>query len=448
MSLNSILKPFTSIKNNSPFVGEVNLPGDKSISHRALMFGAIASGLTKITGLLEGEDVLATANAMHLLGAKIKKIGDIWQIEGVGEKGLQQSSKTLDFGNAGTGVRLCMGLVSAYNFPTRFSGDASLSSRPMGRVINPLKDIGVEILEENDGKLPIKLCGPSELKPINYTVPMASAQVKSAVLLAGLRSKHKTIIIESTKTRDHSEKMLQGFGANITMEKQANGSIKIEMQANPKLLAQEIIVPGDPSSAAFAIVAALIVPNSDVLIKNVLMNPTRAGLITTLIEMGANIKINNQHISGGEEIADVRVKYSKLTGVNVPASRAASMIDEYPILAIASAFAKGTTKMLGIGEMRVKETDRISLMAEGLKANGVDCIEGSDFLIVNGNSKIKGGAYIKTELDHRIAMSFLVLGMATQNPVKIDDAGVIATSYPSFIKDFNALGAKFETLEQ
>ncbi|MCF6343602.1 MAG: 3-phosphoshikimate 1-carboxyvinyltransferase [Devosiaceae bacterium] len=445
---NSKLQPVIAIANKSALLGEIILPGDKSISHRALMFGAIASGTTKVKGLLEGEDVLATANAMRQLGARITKTNNIYHIEGVGEKGLSKSQKTIDFGNAGTGVRLCMGLVSAYDFSTKFSGDASLSSRPMGRVLDPLKSIGVEVLEDNGGKLPITIRGAKQLEPINYQVPMASAQVKSAVLLAGLNSKHKTIVIEKIKTRDHTEKMLQGFGAKLSMENGENGAIIIEMEANPKLIAQDITVPGDPSSAAFAIVAATIIPNSDVLIKNTLMNPTRAGLIKTLIEMGANIQILNSHISGGEEIADVRVRYAKLKGVEVPAKRAPSMIDEYPILAVAAAFADGTTKMFGIGEMRVKETDRLALMAKGLKANGVDLVEGKDYLIINGASEIEGGAKIKAHLDHRIAMTFLVLGMVTKNPIEIDDASVIDTSYPSFIADFTDLGASFEVLEQ
>ena len=445
---NSKLQPVIAIANKSALLGEVILPGDKSISHRALMFGAIALGTTKVTGLLEGEDVLATANAMGALGAKISKIDNIYHIEGVGDKGLSKSQETIDFGNAGTGVRLCMGLVSAYDFSTKFSGDASLSSRPMGRVLDPLKAIGVEILEDNEGKLPITIRGAKQLEPINYQVPMASAQVKSAVLLAGLNSKHKTIVIEKIKTRDHTEKMLQGFGAKLSMKNGEDGAIIIEMEANPKLIAQDITVPGDPSSAAFAIVAASIIPNSDVLIKNTLMNPTRAGLIKTLLEMDANIEILNSHVSGGEEIADVRVRYAKLKGVEVPAKRAPSMIDEYPILAVAAAFAKGTTKMLGVGEMRVKETDRLDLMAKGLKANGIDLVEGKDFLYIKGASEIEGGASIKTHLDHRIAMTFLVLGMATKNPIEIDDASVIDTSYPSFIADFTALGASFEVLEQ
>ena len=444
----SLAKPILAHNNNAPLIGTINLPGDKSISHRAIMFGALASGTTLVKGLLEGEDVLASVNAMVQLGAKITKIDDIYHIEGVGEKGLLKSKETIDFGNAGTGVRLLMGIMSAYNFTTRFSGDASLSSRPMGRVLDPLKEIGVEIIEQQSGKLPIAIRGPKNPAAINYLVPVASAQVKSAVLLAGLRSKHKTIVIEKVKTRDHSEKMLLAFGADLEVSTEQNGFIKIEMQPKPSLKGQKINVPGDPSSAAFAIVAALIVPDSDIEIKNVLMNPTRVGLITSLKEMGADIKISNLHISAGEEIADLRVRYSKLTGIDVPAKRAPLMIDEYPILAVAAANAKGTTNMAGIGEMRIKETDRLSLMAKGLRANGINCTEGSDFLTVEGAEEIEGGAFIKTHLDHRIAMTFLVLGMVTKKPIKIDDASVIATSYPDFIKDFTSLGAKFEYLEQ
>ncbi len=440
-----------SLAQKSALLGEITPPGDKSISHRAIILGSIASGTTKIKGLLEGEDILATINAMRLLGAKIEKKNKYWFIEGVGEKGLKQSPKPLDFGNAGTGVRLVMGLMGGYDFVTKFCGDKSLSARPMGRVIEPLKAIGVEIISENEGKLPIEIKGAKQLKPINYTTPVASAQVKSAILLAGINSKHKTAIIEKIKTRDHSEKMLKAFGANITMSEQKDGAIKIEMEAKPKLKGQNITIPSDPSSAAFAIVAATIVPNSDIIIKNILMNKTRIGLITTLLEMGANIEILDSHICAGEKIANIRVKYSKLTGITVPPQRAPSMIDEYPILSIAAAFAKGETKMLGIGEMRIKESDRIALMAKGLEANGVKTIEEKESLTIIGNDNkgdIEGGAKIDTQLDHRIAMSFLILGLRAKRGVIIDDASVIATSYPDFIADFTKLGAHFEYMEQ
>ncbi len=436
-----------SLAQKSALLGEITPPGDKSISHRAIILGSIASGTTKIKGLLEGEDILATINAMRLLGAKIEKKNKYWFIEGVGEKGLKQSPKPLDFGNAGTGVRLVMGLMGGYDFVTKFCGDKSLSARPMGRVIEPLKAIGVEIISDNEGKLPIEIKGAKQLKPINYTTPVASAQVKSAILLAGVNSKHKTTIIEKIKTRDHSEKMLKAFGANIAMSEQKDGAIKIEMEAKPKLKGQNITIPSDPSSAAFAIVAATIVPNSDIIIKNILMNKTRIGLITTLLEMGANIEILDSHICAGEEIANIRVKYSKLTGITVPPQRAPSMIDEYPILSIAAAFAKGETKMLGIGEMRIKESDRIALMAKGLEANGVKTIEEKESLTIIGNDNrgdIEGGAKIDTQLDHRIAMSFLILGLRAKRGVIIDDASVIATSYPDFIADFTKLGAHFE----
>ncbi len=437
-------KPIIAKAANSPLRGIINLPGDKSISHRAIILGSLANGISHIEGLLEGEDILATINAMRLLGAKIKKIDNIYQVEGVGKKGLKKSDKPLDFGNSGTGVRLIMGLAGAYNFTTSFIGDKSLSSRPMDRVLEPLKEIGIKIIAQNNGKLPVTLQGPEQLKAINYLVPVPSAQVKSALLLAGLKSKYKTIIRESVKTRDHSEKMLKGFGADINISDGNNGSVKIEMEASPVLRGQKLTIPGDPSSAAFAIVAALIVPGSEILIKNILLNPTRTGLITTLKEMGANIEILNRHIIAEEEVADLKVKYSKLKGVKVPSSRAPSMIDEYPILAVAASYAKGRTIMSGIGEMRIKETDRIALIASGLKANGVNSIEGEDYLIIEGAEKITGGAKIKTELDHRIAMTFLIMGQGAENPIEIDDGSVIATSYPSFIDDFRKIGAKFE----
>lgn len=407
------------------------------------MFGALASGETTIKGLLEGDDILATAEAMRRLGAKIEKRGAKWHVQGVGKGNFTQPTEPLDFGNAGTGVRLCMGLVGSCDFVTRFTGDASLRSRPMGRVLDPLKSVGVEVVEERNGKLPIAIRGPRDPKPISYTVPMASAQVKSCVLLAALGIAGTTTVIENTPTRDHTEKMLMGFGADLTITELDNGGRKIEIEGQPDLRGQEIEVPGDPSSAGFPMVAALIVPGSDVTIENVMMNPTRTGLLTTLLEMGADISISNQRETGGENIADLRVKHSALSGVTVPPERAASMIDEYPVLAIAAAFAKGDTKMLGVEEMRVKESDRLSAVAAGLIANGVKCEEGQDYLIVSGNGAVAGGGMVETHLDHRIAMSFLVMGLAAQNPVTVDDANMIATSFPDFMSDFTRLGAAF-----
>ncbi len=420
------------------------MPGDKSISHRALMFGAMATGETIVSGLLEGEDVLATGRAMTQLGAKIEKRGEHWHVNGVGVGGFLEPEDALDFGNAGTGVRLAMGLVGTYSFVSRYTGDDSLRSRPMGRVLNPLKSIGVEVVEEQSGKLPIALRGPSMPVPITYHTPVASAQVKSCIMLAGLIIPGVTTVIEDVFTRDHTEKMLTGFGANVQVTTAASGQRTIEVEGLPNLTGQEVQVPGDLSSAAFPMVAALIVLGSDITIENVLMNPTRTGLLTTLQEMGGNIEVLNARVSGGEDIADIRVRYSELKGVTVPPERAASMIDEYPVLAVAAAFAEGATHMPGIEELRVKESDRLSAVADGLKANGVECIEGKDFLTVEGGAgKVLGGGRVATHLDHRIAMCFLVMGLASQSDVSIDDSNMIATSFPTFEPEMTRLGARF-----
>lgn len=440
-------KPTAAFNARKPLNGHLRLPGDKSISHRALMFGALANGDTVIEGLLEGEDIMATGNAMRALGADVRKEDDKWIVSGVGVGGFKRPTKPLDFGNGGTGVRLCMGLVGACTFTTKFTGDASLRSRPMGRVLEPLKSIGVEVLDDDEGRLPISIRGPRKPRPIEYTVPMASAQVKSCVLLAGLGVPGKTVVIEPIMTRDHTEKMLAGFGADITITEMPDGARRIELEGVPALEGQQVVVPGDPSSAGFPMVAALIVPGSDVTIENVLMNPTRTGLLRTLLEMGANIEILNLRQSGGEEIADLRVQHSELRGVIVPPERAPSMIDEYPVLAIAAAFARGRTEMRGVGEMRVKECDRLAAVARGLESNGVVCSEGKDYLIVDGRHQVPGGGAVETHLDHRIAMSFLVLGMAAEEPVIVDDSNMVATSYPSFMDDFTRLGAEFDTLE-
>lgn len=426
-----------------PLSGTIRVPGDKSISHRAMMFGAMALGRTTVTGLLEGEDVLATGRAMVALGARIEKTGATWAIDGLGVGGFLAPQADLDFGNAGTGVRLTMGLVGAYPFVTRFVGDASLTARPMGRVLDPLRAIGVEVVEHDNNRLPIALRGPRTPLPVNYRVPMASAQVKSCILLAGLVIPGETVVVEPIMTRDHTEKMLAGFGADIAIATNADGVRTITVKGLPDLRGQTLIVPGDPSSAGFPLVAALIVPGSDITIENVLMNPTRTGLIETLIEMGGDIAVVNRRVSGGEDIADLRVKASRLKGVSVPAERAPSMIDEYPVLAVAAAFAEGRTEMPGLDELRVKESDRLAAVARGLEANGVICEEGHDYLIVEGGGGVKGGGTVKTHLDHRIAMSFLVMGMASDRPVTVDDDAMIATSFPSFIADFTRLGAGF-----
>lgn len=437
--------PATAKKSNN-LSGNIRIPGDKSISHRALMFGGLANGETRITGLLEGEDVIHTAKAMQAMGAKINNEKGVWTIRGTGNGCLLEPGTPLDFGNAGTGARLTMGLVGSYAMKTHFIGDASLSKRPMGRILDPLRLMGVQI-EANEGdRLPITLWGAVTPNPITYRVPMASAQVKSAVLLAGLNTPGITTVVEPVMTRDHTEKMLVGFGADLEVETDKEGVRYIHLQGQGELEGQVIDVPGDPSSAAFPCVAALIVEGSDITIENVLLNPTRTGLIQTLLEMGADITFLNKRQTGGEEVADIRVRSSRLKGVTVPKERAPSMIDEYPILAIAAAFAEGKTIMEGLDELRVKESDRLSAVANGLKANGIECEEGKDFLIVFGSPDGKniGGGSVITHLDHRIAMSFLILGLASQKPVTIDDRRMIATSFPEFMDLMLKLGAKIE----
>jgi 3-phosphoshikimate 1-carboxyvinyltransferase len=448
MSHSGAPRPATARKSED-LKGRVRIPGDKSISHRSFMFGGLASGETRITGLLEGEDVINTGKAMVAMGAKIRKDGDTWIIEGTGNGALLAPEAPLDFGNAGTGCRLTMGLVGVYDFSSTFIGDASLSSRPMGRVLNPLREMGVQVQSATGDRLPVTLHGPKTPNPITYRVPMASAQVKSAVLLAGLNTPGITTVIEPVMTRDHTEKMLQGFGANLTVETDADGVRTIRLEGRGKLTGQVIDVPGDPSSTAFPLVAALLVPGSDVVIENVLMNPTRTGLILTLQEMGATIEILNPRTAGGEDVADLRVRHSELKGVEVPADRAPSMIDEYPVLAVAACFAEGQTVMTGLEELRVKESDRLAAVAAGLKLNGVDCDEGETSLTVRGVPSGKGlgnrsGATVKTHLDHRIAMSFLVMGLASEHPVTVDDSRMIATSFPEFMGLMSGLGAKIE----
>ncbi|MBY5900128.1 3-phosphoshikimate 1-carboxyvinyltransferase [Rhizobium leguminosarum] len=445
-------RPATARK-SAGLAGSVRIPGDKSISHRSFMFGGLASGETRITGLLEGEDVINTGRAMQAMGARIRKVGEQWLIEGTGNGALLAPDAPLDFGNAGTGVRLTMGLVGTYDFRSTFIGDASLSKRPMGRVLNPLLEMGVQVSASEGDRLPVKLRGPGTPSPIRYRVPMASAQVKSAVLLAGLNTPGVTTVIEPVMTRDHTEKMLQGFGAALSVETDEEGVRTIRLEGRGKLTGQVIDIPGDPSSTAFPLVAALLVPGSDITIVNVLMNPTRTGLILTLQEMGADIEVLNARLAGGEDVADLRVRHSELKGVTVPEDRAPSMIDEYPILAVAACFAEGVTVMKGLEELRVKESDRLSAVADGLKLNGVDCDEGEDFLIVRGRPDGKGlgnaaGDKVSTHLDHRIAMSFLVMGLASEHPVTIDDAAMIATSFPEFMQLMTGLGARIEEVPE
>jgi 3-phosphoshikimate 1-carboxyvinyltransferase len=415
-----------------------------------MLFGGLASGRTIVSGLLEGEDVMRTRSAMQAMGARIERDGERWIIEGTGNGALLEPADDLDFGNAGTGSRLTMGLVGTYDMRTRFIGDASLSRRPMARVLDPLRQMGVQVVEAEPGdRLPIVLHGPRRANPIDYRVPMASAQVKSAVLLAGLNTPGITTVIEPVMTRDHTEKMLAGFGAALEVETDAEGVRHIRLQGEGRLSGQQIDVPGDPSSAAFPLVAALIVPGSDLVIENMLLNPTRTGLVDTLLEMGASIEFLARRMTGGEEVADLRVRASELRGVTVPPERAPFMIDEYPVLAVAAALAEGETVMEGLEELRVKESDRLAAVARGLEANGVDCTEREAALLVRGRpgGKGLGGGMVATHLDHRIAMSFLVLGLAAEKPVEIDDAAMIATSFPEFMGLMRDLGADIEEME-
>ncbi|MEM9210588.1 MAG: 3-phosphoshikimate 1-carboxyvinyltransferase [Pseudomonadota bacterium] len=426
--------------------GVADVPGDKSISHRSLIFGALSIGETKITGLLEGEDIMATKDAMIQFGAEIEKdTGGVWHVHGVGVSGFKEPEDVIDCGNAGTGVRLIMGAMATTPIAATFTGDASLRSRPMARITDPLALFGAQAFGRAKGRLPLTLVGTEPMAPVEYTSPHASAQIKSAVLLAGLAAPGHTVLHEKTLSRDHSEKMLAGFGAEVATEHH-EGGVTVTLVGQPTLTGQTLTVPRDPSSAAFPICAALIVEGSEVLVPRVGMNPTRTGLITTLLEMGADLTFENEGVEGGEPIADIRVRYSpNLKGVDVPPDRSASMIDEYPVLSMVAANAEGKTAMRGIGEMRVKECDRIDATARGLEANGVTIEEGADYLIVDGmGGTIPGGGEVVTHLDHRIAMSFMCLGLSTKSPVKIDDAGPILTSFPNFVPLMDALGARFE----
>ncbi|MBZ4021909.1 3-phosphoshikimate 1-carboxyvinyltransferase [Rhodobacter sp. TJ_12] len=426
-----------------PLSGVAEVPGDKSISHRALILGALSVGRTEITGLLEGQDVLDTAKAMQAFGARVTQHGPgAWSVEGVGVGGFAEPEAVIDCGNSGTGVRLIMGCMATSPLTATFTGDASLRKRPMGRVTDPLALFGARAYGREGGRLPMTVVGAAEPMPVCYTTPMASAQVKSAVLLAGLNAPGETVVIEKTPTRDHTERMLRGFGAEVTVEETPEGS-RITLKGQPELTAQKVAVPRDPSSAAFPVCAALLVPGSDILVPGVSQNPTRNGLFLTLREMGADIEFLNEREEGGEPVADLRVRYSELTGITVPAARAASQIDEYPVLAAVAACAHGTTTMPGVHELRVKESDRIDAMARGLEACGVKIEEDEDTLIVHGLGPggVPGGATVATHIDHRIAMSFLVLGLAAQAPITVDDGSPIATSFPVFEDLMRGLGA-------
>ena len=421
--------------------GRIRVPGDKSMSHRALMFGAIAIGETTIRGLLEAEDVINTARAMTALGADARRGDDgVWRVQGAGIAGLQSPAEALDFGNSGTGVRLAMGLMATTPLTARCIGDASLSKRPMGRVTVPLELFGTRFETADGGRLPLTLTGAKNPVPVTYTLPVASAQVKSAVLLAGLNTPGRTTVIEPTPTRDHTERMLQGFGAKLSIAVKEDGR-HISIEGQHELQAQALDVPGDPSSAAFPMVAALITDGSDIVIENIMLNPTRTGLIETLIEMGGDISIENRRLAGGEEVGDLHVRHSRLHGIRVPALRAPSMIDEYPILAVAASFADGTTRMEGLEELRVKESDRLAAVDAGLQANGVPAQSGHDWLEVTGGGAPGGGRVI-THMDHRIAMSFLVMGLASRIYTTIDDSRFIATSFPDFAGLLNGMGAR------
>ena len=425
--------------------GRVRVPGDKSISLRSLIIGAMAVGETRITGMLEGEDAFSTANAMKALGAAVERTGDrAWRVRGVGVGGFAEPSAALDFGNSGTGCRLAMGAVAGCPITATFDGDASLRTRPMRRILDPLERMGARTLEIREGgRLPAVVQGARDPMPVEYQSPVPSAQVKSAVLLAGLAAPGATTVIEQEATRDHTEKILKHFGANIRVTSFGDHGRRITLQGQPELSAAPVVVPADPSSAAFPLVAALIVPGSEVVLEGVMLNPLRGGLYTTLKEMGASIEAVEQRNEGGEEVADLRVKAGTLKGVDVPAERAPTMIDEYPILAIAAAFAEGETRMRGLKELRVKESDRLEATAAMLRGNGVEVsIEGDD-LIVRGKGRALGGGVVATHMDHRIAMSALVMGLGSEQGVAVDDAAFIATSFPGFADLMRSLGADY-----
>jgi 3-phosphoshikimate 1-carboxyvinyltransferase len=432
-------------RSSGPLTGKVRVPGDKSISHRALILGALAVGETRVSGLLEGEDVLNTAKSMQALGAKVERTGPFaWSVRGVGVAGFAEPANPLDFGNSGTGCRLVMGAVAGCPISAVFDGDASLRSRPMRRIIDPLELMGAKAGETGEGgRLPLTLHGARDPVPILYKTPVASAQIKSAVLLAGLAAPGVTTVIEQEASRDHTELMLKHFGAQVSSTREGSHGRRIALTGQPELHGAEIVVPADPSSAAFPIVAALIVEGSDMVFSDVMTNPLRTGLLTTLREMGASIEESDVRGDAGEPMAQLRVRASKLRGVEVPPERAPSMIDEYLILAVAASFAEGTTIMRGLQELRVKESDRLAATADMLRVNGVKVEIAGDDLVVEGKAHVPGGGLVATHMDHRIAMSALVMGLASDRPVKVDDTAFIATSFPDFIPMMRSLGAEF-----
>ncbi|OYW58744.1 MAG: 3-phosphoshikimate 1-carboxyvinyltransferase [Rhizobiales bacterium 12-68-15] len=435
--------PATGLPSGS-LAGRVRVPGDKSVSHRSLILGALSLGETQITGLLEGEDVLNTAKACAQLGATVERIGEgHWRVEGVGVGGFRAPDEMLDFGNSGTGVRLMMGAVAGTPITATFDGDASLRKRPMRRVLDPLTAMGVEVVSAAEGgRLPLRLRGLAELSAFTYETPVPSAQVKSAVLLAGLAAAGETVVREREATRDHTERMLTHFGAQVQVEPFGPHGRIITLKGRPTLTGAPVVVPSDPSSAAFPLVAALLVPGSDVVITDMMMNPLRIGLVTTLLDMGADITILAERTEGGEAVADLRVRHSRLKGVEVPPERAPAMIDEYPILAVAAAFAEGRTTMRGLSELRVKESDRLAAVADGLGVCGVVLEVQGDDLVVEGAAQVRGGGPVATHMDHRIAMAFLVMGLASSEGVAIDDTTFIATSFPTFMPMMRGLGAQ------
>jgi 3-phosphoshikimate 1-carboxyvinyltransferase len=436
-------QPLTA-RSSARLSGQIRVPGDKSISHRALILGALATGTTRVSGLLDAEDVAATAKAVSALGAEVERLNGGVAVKGQGVGGLRAPASVLDFGNSGTASRLMLGVIAGHDMQVELTGDASLRRRPMGRVLAPLAAMGLQAESESDrATLPLVVRGTSDLLPIVYDLPVPSAQVKSAVLLAGLHAPGRTTVVEPLAARDHTERMLGFFGAEIVAEDRGEGARAVTVGGDAELHGASIAVPGDPSSAAFMIAAALIAPGSDIVVEGVLLNPTRTGFIETLLEMGANIDILDRRDEGGEPVGDLRVRASALQGVRVPRERAPSMIDEYPILACLAAFAEGETAMEGLAELKVKESDRLAATEQGLAACGVSVrVEGDD-LFVQGEGRVKGGARVETKMDHRIAMAFLTLGLGARAPVTVDDVGMIGTSFPGFVPLMTRLGANF-----
>lgn len=434
-------RPLTVSSAPAGLVGRVRVPGDKSISHRALMFAALAEGRTHISGLLEGEDVLRTAEAMRALGAKVVQKDGRWVVDGCGVNGLKEPADVLDMGNSGTAARLLSGVLATHPFMSIMTGDASLRSRPMGRVSVPLSEMGARFVTRAGQKLPMAVEGTGKGKPLHYRLPVASAQVKSAILLAGLNCEGETVVEEPAPTRDHTENMLRHFGTEVKVEELPEAGRRITLKGPARLVAQDVLVPGDPSSAAFPVVAALLVPGSEIVVEAVGQNPLRTGLFRTLKEMGASLEIRDERVEGGEVIGDLHVRAGRLKAVDVPAVRVPSMIDEYPVLAVACAFAEGTSRLRGLAELRVKESDRLASTVALLEANGAKVhVEGDD-LIIEGQKTLPGGGKVETHMDHRLAMSATVLGLAAEKPVHIDDTAFIETSFPGFVSLMNGLGA-------